>query len=132
MRVVFDTNVYVSALVLPGSRGEEALERVLDGWDSLLISRPIVDELLGVLARKFSRDAEELSRVALLLADLAELVDPPERIAVLADEPDNRILECALAGRADLVITGDKQMLALQRWRGIAIVTLASYLERPE
>lgn len=132
MRVVFDTNVYVSALVLPGSRGEEALERVLDGWDSLLISRPIVDELLGVLARKFSRDAEELSRVALLLADLAELVDPPERIAVLADEPDNRILECALAGSADLVVTGDKQMLALQRWRGIAIVTLASYLERPE
>jgi putative PIN family toxin of toxin-antitoxin system len=129
VRVVFDTNVYVSALVLPGSRGEEALERVLDGWDSLLISRPIVDELLGVLARKFSRDAEELSRVALLLADLAELVDPPERIAVLADEPDNRILECALAGRADLVVTGDKQMLALQRWRGIAIVTLASYLE---
>jgi putative PIN family toxin of toxin-antitoxin system len=131
VRVVFDTNVYVSALVLPGSRGEEALERVLDGWDSLLISRPIVDELLGVLARKFSRDAEELSRVALLLADLAELVDPPERIAVLADEPDNRILECALAGRADLVVTGDKQMLALQHWRGIAIVTLAKFLERP-
>lgn len=132
MRVVFDTNVYVSALVLPGSRGEEALERVLGGWDSLLISRPIMDELLGVLARKFSRDVEELSRVALLLADLAELVDPPERIAVLADEPDNRILECALAGHADLVVTGDKQMLALQRWRGIAIVTLASYLERPD
>lgn len=132
MRVVFDSNVYVSALVLPGSRGEEALERVLDGKDSLLISRPIVDELLGVLARKFSRDPEELSRVALLLADLAELVDPPERIAVLADEPDNRILECALAGRADLVVTGDKQMLSLQRWRGIAIVTLANYLERHE
>lgn len=129
MRVVFDTNVYVSAFVLPGSRGEEALERVLDGRDRLLISRPIVDELLGVLARKFSRDAEELARIAVFLDDLAELVEPPERVDILADEPDNRILECALDGAADLVVTGDKRMLALRQWRGIALVTLASYLE---
>lgn len=129
MRVVFDTNVYVSAFVLPGSRGEEALERVLDGSDRLLISRPIVDELLGVLARKFSRDAEELARIAVFLDDLAELVEPPERVDILADEPDNRILECALAGAADLVVTGDKRMLALRQWRGTTLVTLASYLE---
>ena len=95
----------------------------------MLISRPILDELLGVLARKFSRDPEELSRVAVFLGDLAELVDPPQRVFVLADEPDNRILECAVAGRADLVVTGDKQMLALEEWRGIAIVSLARYLE---
>ncbi|HEX2163874.1 MAG TPA: putative toxin-antitoxin system toxin component, PIN family [Thermoanaerobaculia bacterium] len=129
MKVVFDTNVYVSALVLSGSRGEEALARILQGRDRLLISKPILDELLGVLARKFSRDAEELARVAVFLDELAERVETGERLAVLSDEPDNRILECALAGGADAVVTGDKPMLALVAWRGIEILSLARYLD---
>lgn len=128
MRVVFDTNVYVSAFVLPGSRGEEALGRAIDGRDRLLVSQAILDELLGVLSRKFSRDPEELARIALLLDGLAEWVEPPHRVAVLADDPDNRILECAVAGSADLIVTGDKRMLELGEWQDIAILTLARYL----
>ncbi len=58
MRVVFDTNILVSAFVTPGGRGEAALARIIDGWDSLVISRAIIDELLGVLARKYGRDSE--------------------------------------------------------------------------
>lgn len=130
MKVVFDTNIFVSALVLPGSRGEEALSRILTGRDRLLISKPIVDELLGVLARKFSRDPEELARVALFLGELAVLVEATEHLNLLADEPDNRILECALAGGADAVVTGDKGILALGTWRGIQILSLATYLDR--
>lgn len=129
MRVVFDTNIYVSALVLPGGRGEEALLRITDGEDRLLFSRPILSELLGVLARKFSRHPEELSRVAVFLDDLGELIEPEVVVADLADEPDNRVLECALAGGADLVVTGDRRMLELGSWRGIRIVSLASYLD---
>lgn len=129
MRVVFDTNVYVSAFVLPGSRGEEALARVIDGRDRLLVSQAILDELLGVLSRKFSRNVEELARIALLLDPLAEWVEPLHGIAVLADDPDNRILECAEAGRADLIVTSDKRMLELGSWQGIPIVTLARYLD---
>ena len=56
MRVVFDTNVLVSALALPGGRGDEALRRIVRGEDTLALSRPIVDELFSVLARKFSYD----------------------------------------------------------------------------
>lgn len=130
MKVVFDTNIYVSALVLPGSRGEEALARIVDGRDRLAISKPILDELLGVLARKFSRHAEELARVAVFLDGLAEMVETAERTWVLSDEPDNRILECALAASADAVVTGDKGMLALGTWRGIEVLTLAAYLNR--
>ena len=51
MKVVFDTNVLVSALVFPGGRGEAALQRIVDEQDLLLLSRPILDELLGVLGR---------------------------------------------------------------------------------
>lgn len=130
MRVVFDTNVFVSALVLPGGRAEEALARIVEGTDRLLLSKPILDELLGVLARKFSRDREELARVAVWLEELAEWVRPARRVTAAADEPDNRVLECASAGRADAIVTGDKALLQLKNFEGIHILTLRDYLSR--
>ena len=128
MKVVFDTNVLVAALVFPGGRGEEALLRIVTERDELILSKPILDELLGVLARKFSRDTEELARVALFLADIGSLVKPRRRLAVLKDTADNRILECALAGRAQAVVTGDKALIALEEYRGVRILGLADYL----
>ena len=53
MKVVFDTTILVSALVFPGGRGEAALRRIIEEQDQLVISKPILDELLGILARKF-------------------------------------------------------------------------------
>src|SRR5450631_2236240 len=100
-RVVFDTNILVSALVLPGGRGEAALRRIIEQADQLVLSRPIVDELLDVLARKFARDAEELAHVAVFVTELAVVVAPKRRLRVVEDDPNNRILECALAGRAE-------------------------------
>lgn len=129
MRVVFDTNVLVSALVFPGGRGEEALLRILAERDSLILSKAILDELLGVLARKFARDAEELSRVAVFLAEVSTLVKPARRVKVLRDDPDNRILECAAAGRAGLIVTGDEALLALGEFEGVRVVRLADYLQ---
>jgi uncharacterized protein len=131
LKVVFDTNVLVAALVFPGGRGEEALRRILDEQDELLLSKPILDELLGVLARKFARDAEELARVAVFLGGLGTAVKPVRRLRVLADTPDNRILECALAGGAGAIITGDRAMLALGQYRGVRILSLRGYLDSP-
>lgn len=128
MRVVFDTNILVAALVFPRGRGDQALQRIVGGLDQLVLSKEILDELLGVLARKFGRDREQLARVAVFLSELAEFVKPRERVAVLADAPDNRILECALAARADCIVTGDKAMLALGEFRVIRILSLADYL----
>jgi putative PIN family toxin of toxin-antitoxin system len=124
VRVVFDTNIFVSALILPGSRAGQALARVINGTDRLILSKPILDELLGVLARKFSRDQEALARVAVSLGDLAEWVHPNRRLTAAAEEEDNRILECALAGRAEIVVTGDKELLQLGTYQGIGIITL--------
>jgi putative PIN family toxin of toxin-antitoxin system len=130
VRVVFDTNVLVSALVI-GGRAAEAMERVIAARDQLVFSRPLLDELLSVLASKFSRDGEQLSRVALFLAEIAELVAPSQEITLLADGPDNRVLECAVAGRADTIVTGDRAMLEQQSFQGITIVTLRDYLASP-
>jgi hypothetical protein len=66
--------------------------------DHLLLSKAILDELLGVLARKFSRDAEELARIAVFLADLATTVQPRQTLKVTKDDPDNRILDAPWPG----------------------------------
>jgi putative PIN family toxin of toxin-antitoxin system len=130
VRVVFDTNIFVSALILPGSCAEQAVTRVIAGTDRLILSKPILDELLGVLARKFCHDREALARVAVWLGDLAEWVHPTRRLNAATEEADNRILECALAGRAEIVVTGDKDLLHLGTFEGIGIITLKEYLSR--
>jgi len=129
VKVVFDTNILVSALVFPGGRADNALRRIIEGRDQLLLSKPILDELLGILAKKFSRDAEELAHVAVFLSDLSIVVKPRRRFAVLADEPDNRILECAVTGGADVIVTGDKALLALKTFRKVKLLSLRAYLE---
>lgn len=128
MKVVFDTNILVSALVFPGGRGEAALLRIIEERDQLLLSKAILDELLGVLARKFARDAEELSRVALLLSESSIPVKPRRRLHVVKDDPDNRILECGVAGDADAIVTGDTDLLELREYHGIRIISLRAYL----
>jgi putative PIN family toxin of toxin-antitoxin system len=130
VRVVFDTNIYVSAFILPGSSADRAMQRIFDGRDTLLISKHILDELLTTLARKFSRDADALSRTALLLTELAELIQPKERVSVFDDDPDNRILECAIAGQAKAIVTGDKAMLAVEISHGVRLLSLSAYLRR--
>ena len=122
------TNVLVSALTLPGGRGDEALRRIVAGEGSLALSGPILDELLSVLARKFGHEREELARAAVFLSEVGVFVEPSESLAVLGDEPDNRILECALAADAQVIVTGDRAMLAQGEFQSIRIVSLAEYL----
>lgn len=129
MRVVFDTNIFISAFVLPGSLAEKAILKIIEGEDILLLSREILDELLSVLATKFSRDKEEISRLAVMLGEMVEWVKPRLKVSVLKDEPDNRVLECAVSGRADLIVTGDKEMLKLRYYKGTKIVNLKTYLK---
>ena len=128
MRAVFDTNIYVSAFAIPGGRAEAALLKAVEGEVRLVISKPIIHELLDVLARKFGRDAEELARVAVFLAELAEVVQPRRKIEMLSDDTDNRILECAIAGRAEVIVTGDRAMLELGEYQGVRIMTLREFL----
>jgi len=129
MRVVFDTNIFVSAFVIPGSLAEKAILRIIDGIDTLILSKDILDELLSILSVKFSREREEISRVAFMLSELSEWVIPANQLDILQDKADNRILECAVFGRAAVIITGDKRMLGLREYAGVKIAGLKKYLE---
>ena len=129
MRAVFDSNILISALTLPGGQGDRALTAVLAGDVTLILCKPILGEVLRILGAKFSRDAEELARVAVFLGDLAEWVEPKTTISLLKDRPDNRILECAHAAGAEYIVTGDRAMLDLGRFENSEIISLRSFLE---
>jgi putative PIN family toxin of toxin-antitoxin system len=129
LKAVFDTNIFVSALAIPGGQAERAIDLVIDARVNLCISKEIIHEVLGVLAQKFSKDPEELSRTAVFLSELAELVAPRKKLAILDDEPDNRVLECAVTGSADIIVTGDRAMLNLQKHHGIRILSLRKFLD---
>jgi len=128
VRVVFDTNIFISALIFPESSADKALRKIIHGDDQLIISKSIIDELLGVMAKKFSRDRETLARVAVVLADIGFLVKPRHKINILSDEADNRILECAVTGKANIIVTGDHGLLRLGNYLDIKIISLRSYL----
>jgi len=128
MKVVFDTNIFISAFIISGSQAEKAVSRIIEGRDVLLLSKGILDEVLTVLSTKFSRDKEEISRVAVILSEMAEWVEPSEKIKVLHDDPDNRILECAVDGNSDTIVTGDKELLKLREYKKTRIISLKEYL----
>ena len=128
MKVIFDTNILVSAFEFPNGRAALVLLNIRSERDLMFISHPIIKELLRVLSDKFGRTEAELEGIRAFIQQFGRLVGPTETVHVLADEPDNRILECAVAANADVIVTGDRQMLALGNFRNIPILALADYL----
>jgi len=129
-KVVFDTNIYISAFITPGGRGESAYLLAVEGRIQLFSSVPILAEMANKLQGKFSWDAERVKLAVRSVAAIATILKPAKDINVLADTPDNRILECARAAKAEMIVTGDHHLLDLVTFEGIAVVTLAEFLNR--
>jgi putative PIN family toxin of toxin-antitoxin system len=108
MRAVFDANVFISAFAIPGSEAERAVVFAHARRFELVTSVPILSETAQTLRGKFERPDQEIREVLRLLSRLAEIVRPTSRVDALVDTSDNRILECAVDGRADLIVTGDR------------------------
>jgi uncharacterized protein len=128
MRVVFDTNIYISAFITPGGRGEAAYLKAVNREVELFTSVPILTELAGKLRGKFHWEDDHIKAAVRHVAAVAAVVKPVERLAVLADEPDNRILECAREAHAELIVTGDRHLLGLVRYEGTEFVSVAAFL----
>ena len=129
VRVVFDTNVYVSA-VRYGGKPAKIVDRAINGDFQLLTSLPLKAELGRVLREKFSYTPQEVSETATSLWKNAEWIVPRRRLNLCPDEPDNRVLECAMDGHADFIVTGDRDLLNLPAIDGLAILTPAAFLSR--
>jgi uncharacterized protein len=127
-KVVFDTNVYISALITPGGRAEEAWFLALKGRMEVYTSVAILTETAAKLRGKFHWEDEWIKKALRHIADVARVVKPALRLKTLKDDPDNRILECARHAGAEVIITGDKHLLSLKSFEGIRIMTIADFL----
>lgn len=130
IRLVLDTNILIST-ALPGSRLRELAEAWQDGRCCLLISPEIFDEYLRVFAYpKFGLSMEEIRRI--LEHDVwpyAEQIKITSRVNIItADPSDDKFLACALDGRADYIVSGDRHLLSLGQFRHIPILTARQFL----
>ena len=133
MRVVIDTNVMVSAAILPTGRLGAVILHLRQGDFVPLYSTETLEELAQVLARPRIRtkygitDADIRALIDLVLLR-GEAVARVTRVAVCRDPKDDVFLEVALAGRADYLVSGDDDLLTLHPFRGIPIITPAAFL----
>ena len=131
-RFVVDTNVFVSAIVLPLSVPRKAVDKALS-QGVLLFSEATMTELAEVLSRsKFDPYCGIEDRTLFLgqLRSTAEVVPIIQRVRECRDPKDDKFLEAALNGRANLILTGDADLLAMNPWRGIVILSPADYPEQ--
>jgi uncharacterized protein len=126
VRAVFDTNVLVSAFASEGLCARLLIRANRREFD-LFFSPAIQKEFESALESKIGLSPEEIREALLLLEEAAKIVDPAKRnvriIGVCRDEPDHAILETALAGRAEFIVTGDRDLLDLKEFHKIRIVT---------
>jgi len=131
MRCVVDTNVIVSASMFSFSVPSQAVRKVLIE-DALLFSEGTLDELKDVLfCSKFDRyvSREERAHFLAQLSAAAEFVSIIQLVRECSDPKDDKFLEVGLNGRADAIITGDQDLLKMNPWRGIGILTPLGYLK---
>lgn len=128
MKVVFDTNVFVSAFIVSGSRGEQALLLAHRRKVALYTSVPILTETARVLREKFAQPEDDITAALKMIGRAAMIVRPVRKITILEDVPDNRILECAVTVEVDLIVTGDQHLVRLKAFEGISMVRLADFL----
>lgn len=129
IRVVLDTNVFVSAFLLPG-RLNRVVDLVLKKAFVWLISRDILEEYAAVASRPLYRlTEEELEALLYQVKERAEWVVVRSKVSVIKQDPaDDKFLACAIDGRADRIVTGDRHLLRVKEFRGIRIILPAEFL----
>lgn len=134
MRVVLDTNIFISALI--SRQGNPA--KILDKWQKkeieVVVSPAIIAEIYQVtgyerLQKKYQRIREEREGLVDELRKFATIVEPQQTLSVvLADESDNRYIECAVESGANYVVTGDPHLLTVNEYQGILMISPATFL----
>jgi putative PIN family toxin of toxin-antitoxin system len=131
MRVVLDTNVFISGIFFSGPPSQ-----ILKAWANkkfqLLLSQPILDEYQRVaeeLSSKFS--SIDISQILDFVMIHGLFVDTRDISITVCDDPDDdKFIECAVAGNCKNIISGDKHLLKLSEYRGIAVQTPRDFVDR--
>jgi len=123
MRIVLDTNIYIAA-ALQGQLTEDILRMAATTKDiELVVSEEILTELHKKLRDKFNWLYEDIDRFLTRIRKIAEVVEADQKVTVITRDPkDNKILECALSGKTNLIVTSDQDLIKLKTFRGIGII----------
>ena|SRR3989344_1994871 len=131
-RAVIDTNVLVSAALIKLGKPRKIFEKFLNGEIILIESEELITELKDVLMRskfKFITIGEKEIFIK-SLTELCEIVEPKQKFEIIKeDSDDNIVLETAVQGKTDYIISGDEHLLKLKEFRGIKILSPKEFLE---
>jgi putative PIN family toxin of toxin-antitoxin system len=129
-RLVFDTNVLISAALIDESVSARARNQAIRYGQLIATEQTFAELTRTLLAPKFDRYVSRAARETLLrrLQPIVEMVPVIQVVRACRDPRDDMFLEAAVNGRADVIVTGDKDLLALQPFSGIEIVTPSDYL----
>lgn len=130
MRIVIDTNVLISAIFWTG-QPKQILNRVRNGELTFLASESLLNELREVLIRgdkPFRLSGEEAERIVTEMRELAEIIETNTQVDLCKHENDNRVLECAVDGGAECIITGDLDLLKLKSYKKVKIMMVRDFL----
>ena len=126
LRVVVDTNVFVSAFIW-GGNPRKVIQKWLREEFVLLLSPFLLAEIILVLKR-FGFDQADQQRLRYILENNSLKFFPKRKVHLCSDEKNNQVLDLCLAGRADYLITGDKELLAIKDFQGTKIVSVKEFL----
>lgn len=128
-KVVIDTNIFISGLNFTG-KPSEVLELFINDEIEVYISPFILKEMEKILREKFEWSEEQVERVLDQIKRKAIQVQPKIKISVIKEkEDDNRILECAVEGKVQYIVSGDKRhLLSLKEYQEIKILSPAQFL----
>ena len=125
-RVILDTNILISAFIYEGKPGQ-IFKLVLEKKIRAVTSSVLLSELQETLIKKFNFSEEKIKQINRLMERFI-LVYPQKQLSVIRDEDDDRVLEAAIEGGCDFIITGDKDLLDLGGYKEIKIVTADEFL----
>lgn len=128
IRAVLDTNIFISSIFWCGAP-YLVVQKGLRGDFVIVTSLEILKEVKNTLHKKFRFPVEDTNTFLEIITLNSYLVEPRKRIrAIKADPYDNKIIECAVAGRAHFIISGDRHLLDLRRYENIEIITPQQFL----
>ena len=125
MKIVIDSNVFVSSFFW-GGNPKEVFERVINGLDELFISDAIIEEITSVMgSSKFNVNGDEIEDYVEIISKYSKNIS----VFISRDQNDNKIIQCAVDGNVDYIITGDKDLLVLSNYESIKIMNPKDYLK---
>jgi len=133
MKLVLDVNIFISSFFW-GGNPRKIMTRIIEGKDILFISDEILQEIYLVMSRpKFNISRHQIIRFIESIEEIAQRVPTLGTIkGICRDSDDDKILECAVLGNVDFIISGDSDLLSLKEFQKISVISASEYMDKVE